>query len=164
LVTISCDRPNGFNIAYGTTLTERFDAAQKKLPEPPPALRGPNKDGYAGTPTFVIDSDKEKMTIIWAELPEDAASRKKAKELNIAQFPAPAATDANVVLFFHDQISAVEVEPWSIMTYSFFPTLGTAFIGQQAMQPGSKNIAQLATAAHCEFSWANPNDDPRQKH
>jgi hypothetical protein len=30
LVTISCDKPNGFNIAYRTTITERFDARQKK--------------------------------------------------------------------------------------------------------------------------------------
>ena len=49
-----------------------------------------------------------------------------------------------------------EAEPWSIMTYSFFPTVGKAFIGQQFMDLGSKNIRQLATFAHCEFSWNNP--------
>jgi hypothetical protein len=40
LVTISCDKPKGFNIAYGTTLVERADAREKKQPEPPPKLRG----------------------------------------------------------------------------------------------------------------------------
>jgi hypothetical protein len=161
LVTISCDKPKGFNIAYGTTLVERADAREKKQPEPPPKLRGPTEDGYVGTPTFVIDSNKEKMTVIWAEPPEDVELRKRAKELNLPQLPPPPAAEATVVLFFSEQISAVEVEPWSITTYSFFPTLRTAFIGQQAMQPGSKSTTQLATFAHCEFSWTNANDHHR---
>jgi hypothetical protein len=67
------------------------------------------------------------------------------------------------VLFTDDQISAIEVDPWSIMTYSFFPMLGTAFIGQQAAELGTKNTAELATFAHCQFSWANPKDDPAKK-
>ena len=29
LVTIHCDQLKGFNIAYGTTLTERFEARKK---------------------------------------------------------------------------------------------------------------------------------------
>jgi hypothetical protein len=45
LVTISCDKPKGFNIAYGTTLKERFEARQKNQAEPPPTLRGPTEDG-----------------------------------------------------------------------------------------------------------------------
>ena len=162
LVTISCDKPNGFNIAYGTTLRERFEARQKNQAQPPPALIGPSMDGYSGKPTFVIDSNKTNMTVIWAELWEDVQLREQAKNLNIPQLPPPPATDATDVLFFIEQISAVKAEPWSIMTYSFFPTLGTAFIGQQAMRPGSKDTTQLATFARCEFSWTNPNDDPRK--
>jgi hypothetical protein len=83
LVTISCDKPNGFNIAYGTSFGQRLEAEQKKQPEPPPALTGPNKDGYVGTTSFIIDSNKERMTIIWAELPEDIKLRKQAKEHNL---------------------------------------------------------------------------------
>jgi hypothetical protein len=49
------------------------------------------------------------------------------------------------------------------MTYSFFPTIGTAFIGQQAMLLGLDGTKQAATFAHCEFSWTNPKDDPRNK-
>jgi hypothetical protein len=49
------------------------------------------------------------------------------------------------------------------MTYSFFPKIGTAFIGQQAMQPGTKSVMQIATFAHCQFSWTNPNNDPGKK-
>jgi hypothetical protein len=163
LVTISCDKPNGFNIRYGTTLQQRFEASQKKQPEPAPALSGPNKDGYLGTPTFVVDSNKKDMTIIWAELPEDVELRKQAKEQNLPMIPPTPATKGIVVMFMEDQISAVEVVPWSIMTYSFFPTLGTGFLGQQSMVPGIGDTTQMATFAHCEFSWSNPKDDPAKK-
>ena len=163
LVTISCDKPNGFSIGYGTTLIGRFEASKKNQPEPLPALRGPNKDGIAATPTFVIDSNKKKMTVVWAQLPGDVELSKRAKETNTPQPLPPSASDATVALFSRDQISAIEAEPWSITTYSFFPTLGTAFIGQQAMEPGVKNTTQLATFAHCEFSWTDPNDDPSKK-
>src|SRR5262249_5429574 len=54
LVTISCDKPNGFSIAYGASFFDRVEASQKTQPEPAPALKGPTKDGYSGTPTFVI--------------------------------------------------------------------------------------------------------------
>jgi hypothetical protein len=87
--------------------------------------------------------------------------RKRAKEENLPLLPSPPATDAIVVLFFDQQISAIKIEPWSIMTYSFFPTLGTAFIGQQAIQPGSKDTTNLATFAHCEFSWTNLKQSPQ---
>jgi hypothetical protein len=163
LVTISCEQPKGFDISYGTTLKERFEAEEKNRSEPPPTLRGPTEDGYLGTPTFVIDSNRRKMTVVWANLPKDEDRKKFEKKWNIPPLPPPPATDATVVLFFKEQISAIEVQAWSIMTYSFFPTLGTAFFGQQAFQPGSKETSQLAAFAHCEFSWTNPNDQPNQE-
>ena len=163
LVTISCEKPNGISIKYGTSLLEHLEDSKNNQPEPPPSLKEPTKDGYLATPTFVIDSNRKEMIVIWAELPEDAVLRKKSKELNLLTIPPPPATDATVVLFTDDQISAIEVDPWSIMTYSFFPMLGTAFIGQQAAELGTKNTAELATFAHCQFSWANPKDDPAKK-
>jgi hypothetical protein len=129
MLTISCDKPNGFNIAYGASFKERVEARREKQPEPPPSLKGPTQDAYTGKPTFIIDSNEKKMTIIWTELPEDVELRKKAKELNIPQMPPPPAIEANIVWFSKKQISAIEVGPWSIMTYSFYPTFGTAFIG-----------------------------------
>ena len=159
LLTISCDKPNGFNIAYGTTLTERVEAREKKQPVPLPALTGPTEDGMWGRQRSSSISNQKNMTVIWAELPEDVRLRKRANELNIPQLSPSAATDATVVLFWKEQISAIKVGPFSIVTYSFFPTLGTAFIGEQYMQPGSKNITQLATFAHCK-SWTSANDQP----
>jgi hypothetical protein len=157
LVTISCEKPTGFTIAYGVPLTDQADAAAKHQPEPAPALKGPITDGYLAKPTFVVDSDRKKVTIIWVEPPEEVEFRKLATQLNLPQLPPPPATDATIVSFFKEQISAIEAEPWSIMTYSFFPTVGKAFIGQQFIDLGSKNIRQLATFAHCEFSWNSPH-------
>ena len=162
LVTISCDKPNGVSIAYGASLQERVEAREKNQPEPPPALKEPTKNGYAALPTFFIDSNEKKMTVTWTKLPEDEA-KKVAKERDLLTIPPPPATEATVVLFTDDQISAIETDLWSIMTYSFFPKIGTAFIGQQAMQPGTKSVMQIATFAHCQFSWTNPNNDPGKK-
>ena len=162
-VTISCDKPNGVSIAYGASLQERLEAREKNQPEPPPALKEPTKNGYAALPTFFIDSNRKKMTVIWTKPPEDAEARKVDKERDLLTIPPPPATEATVVLFTDDQISAIETDLWSIMTYSFFPKIGTAFIGQQAMQPGTKSVMQIATFAHCQFSWTNPNNDPGKK-
>jgi hypothetical protein len=156
LLTISCEKPTGFSIAYGVSLTDQADAAAKHQPEPAPALKGPITDGYLAKPTFVIDSDRKKVTVIWAEPPEEAEFRKLAPQLNLPQLPPPPATDATIVSFFKEQISAIGAEPWSIMTYSFFPTVGKAFISQQFIDLGSKNVRQLATFTNCEFSWSSP--------
>ena len=160
LVTISCDKPNGVSIAYGASLQERLEAREKNQPEPPPALKEPTKNGHTALPTFFIDSNRKKLTVIWTKPPEDAEARKVDKERDLLTIPPPPATEATVV---DDQISAIETDLWSIMTYSFFPKIGTAFIGQQAMQPGTKSVMQIATFAHCQFSWTNPNNDPGKK-
>jgi hypothetical protein len=157
LVTISCDKPDGFNMTYGVSFGERVEASKNNLPEPTkPSLKGPNKDGYLGKPTFIIDTNRKDMTVVWSELPDDVKLRQQAKELGLPQMPPPPAANATVVLFFDEQISAVLVEPWSIMTFSFFPKLGTAFIGQQYSVAGLNRTAQMSVFAHCEFSWTNP--------
>lgn len=157
LVTVSCEKPTGFSITYGVALTDQADAAAKPQPEPAPTLKGPITDGYLTRPTFVIDSDRKKLTVLWAEPPEETEFRKLLPQLNLPQLPPPPGTDATIVSFFKEQISAIDARPWSIMTYSFFPTVGKAFIGQQFIDLGSKNIRQLATVTNCEFSWSNPH-------
>jgi hypothetical protein len=162
LVTISCEKPNGVSISYGTPLQERLEAKEKNQPEQPPTLKEPEKSGYAALPTFVIDSNKKKVTVIWSELPKDEEGKKGIERA--WTIPPPPATDATVVLFTDDQISAIEADLWSITTYSFFPKTGSAFIGQQATQPGTKNAIEVATFAHCQFSFSNQKDDPAKKH
>ena len=57
-----------------------------------------------------------------------------------------------MVLFTDDQISAIETDLWSIMTYSFFPKIGTAFIGQQAMRPETKSVTEISYSFACFLS------------
>ena len=78
---------------YGTSALEQYQAkqTQQKLK---PSLEGPTKDGYLGTPTFVVDANRKKMTVIWAELPKDIELRKRAKEEGLPVMPPPPATDA----------------------------------------------------------------------
>lgn len=157
LVTISCEKPEGVSTAYGVSLTDRMNApANSQSGKIEPSLKGPTKDGYRGKPTFVIDSDKKNITISWTELPEDAELQKQAKAAGLPQIPPVPAAEGTVVQFFTEQISAVQVDPWSIMTFSFFPKLGTTFISQQAIDLASKNTHQAALFAHCEFSWSRP--------
>jgi hypothetical protein len=104
-----------------------------------------------------IDSDRKKVTVMWAESPDDVEERKLRKELNLQPIPPPPATEAIIVSFMYEQISAIEAEPWSIMTYSFFPTFGTVFIGQQFFDVAQTNTRQMALFAHCQFSWTDPH-------
>jgi hypothetical protein len=157
LVTISCEKPEGVSMAYGVSLTERMNgSANSQSGKIEPSLKGPTKDGYRGKPTFVIDSNKKNITIAWTEFPEDPELQKQAKEAGLPQLPPVPAAEGTVVQFFAELISAVQVDPWSIMTFSFFPKLGTAFISQQAISLASKNTHQAALFAHCEFSWSRP--------
>ena len=157
LVTISCEKPEGVSMAYGVLLTDRMNApANSQSGKIEPSLKGPTKDGYRGKPTFVIDSDKKNITISWTALPEDAELQKQAKAAGLPQIPPVPAAEGTVVQFSTEQISAVQVDPWSTMTFSFFPKLGTTFISQQAIDLASKNTHQAALFAHCEFSWSRP--------
>jgi hypothetical protein len=157
LVTISCEKPEGVSMAYGVSLTDRVNAsANGQSGKIEPSLKGPTKDGYRGKPTFVIDSNKKNIAISWTQLPEDAELQKQAKETGLPQLPPVPAAEGTIVQFFTEQISAVQVDPWSIITFSFFPKLGTAFITQQAIDLASKNTHQAASFAHCTFFWSRP--------
>ena len=157
LVTISCEKPEGVSMAYGVLLTDRMNAAaDSQSGKIEPSLKGPTKDGYRGKPTFVIDSNKKTITISWTQFPEDAELQLQAKAAGLPQVPPAPAGEGTVVQFFTELISAVQVDPWSIMTFSFFPKLETAFISQQAISLASKNTHQAALFAHCEFSWSRP--------
>jgi hypothetical protein len=155
LVTISCHEPNGFSMSYGSSAQERVQAERHKKPEPKPHFTGPTKDGYLMNPTFIVDSSKKKLTVIWAESASDVELRKKSKELNLPPPSAPPpAVDADIIMFMPDQISALQVAPPNAVTmYSFFPKLGTAFFSTQASELNGKNTKQMSVFSACEFSW-----------
>jgi hypothetical protein len=152
LVTISCEKPEGVSMAYGVSLADRMNAPGKVEP----SLKGPTKDEYRGKPTFVIDSDKKNVLISWTEFPEDPELQKQAKESGLPHLPPVPSARGSIVEFFDEQISAVQAEPWSIMTFSFYPKLGIAFISQQAISLASKNTHQVASFTRCQFSWTRP--------
>jgi hypothetical protein len=157
LVTISCEKPEGVSMAYGISLAEHMNASgASQSGKVEPSLKGPTKDSYRGKPTFVIDTDKKNVAISWTEFPEDPELLKQAKEAGLPHLPPVPAARGNIVQFFDEQISAVQTESWSIMTFSFFPKLGIAFISQQAISLASKNTHQVASFARCEFSWTRP--------
>jgi len=157
MVTISCEKPEGVSMAYGVWLPDGMNTStSNQSGKIEPSLKGPTKDAYRGKPTFVIDSNKKNIAISWTELPEDPELQKQAKEAGLSQLPPVPTAEGTVVQFFTEQISAVQVDPWSILTFSFFPKLGTAFISQHAISLASKNTHQVASFAHCEFSWSRP--------
>src|SRR5262249_46031669 len=98
---------------------------------------------------------RKKITTVWNEVEEDAKLREQAKKLGL-QLPLPTVSDGVIVQFLPEQISAIQVTPWSITTFSFFPKMGKAFINQQFMDFGFHNAMQLSTFARCEFSWSDP--------
>jgi hypothetical protein len=150
LVTITCEKPNGFRMEYGTSA----EAATGSEPEKA-TLSGPTKDAYRGKPTFIVDPTRKNMIVIWNQSPEDAAWKKQAKDLfNLNSLSPVPAADAVIVAFSDEQISAVKVDAGSVMTYSLFPKSGTMFINQQYVQPGLKKTVQISAFASCEFSWA----------
>jgi len=156
LITISCKKPEGVSMAYGVSLDDRMNASASSQSKIEPSLKGPAKDAYRGKPTFVIDSNKKNISISWTELPEDVGLQKQARDAGLPQLPPVPVAEGTVVQFSSEQISAVQTAPWSIMTFSFFPNLGIAFISQQAINLASKNTHQVASFAHCEFSWSRP--------
>lgn len=156
LLTIACDEPKGTRMEYGASVQERVRAEIDKKTEPKPQLRGPTKDGYDMRPTFVVDSGKKKLTVTWAESAHDAKLRKDLKAANLPAPSLPPATEAKIVLFSPDHISALEViSPNAVTVYSFFPKLGSTFFTTQAHELSGKDTRQMSVFSVCQFSWSN---------
>ena len=156
LVTISCDTPKGSRMEYGVSSPERVQAEIGKNPAPKPHLKGPMADGYLTRPTFIVDSTKKKLTVIWSESEADLKQKEESKKLGVPYCCSPPpATDAEVAIFTPDQISALQITvPNDVTVYSFFPKLGTAFITSQGIDAWKKNADVLSFFATCEFSWS----------
>lgn len=140
---------------YGASLHERARAEIDKKPESKPQLRGPIKNGYDMKPTFVVDSDRKRVTVTWAESEADAKARQYAKAKKLPYPSLLSATEATIILFTSDHIAAIQVHsPTGVTVYSFFPKLGTAFITTQGNQPSGKDTQQSAFFATCSYSWS----------
>jgi hypothetical protein len=157
LVTMSCSEPKGFRTEYGTSVREVVQAQKEQKPEPKPHLKGPAKDGYAMNPTFLVDSGKRKLTIIWSESAADAKAREEARELGMPyRFPPVVVSEAEIILFSPDQIAALRLRPPDgADLYTFFSKLGTAFLTSQGFNFRNKNTEQFSVFTTCEYSWTS---------
>lgn len=157
LLTASCSEPMGSSMEYGVSSFERVEAEVDKKSLPKPHFKTNKKDGFPRKPTFIIDSNKKKATIIWAESAADEKLIKQRKSLNLPPCNScspPPAVDVEIVMFTPDQITAIEVNYGAVDLYSLFPKLGTAFISEQHTEPSGKNSTQISTFAECEFVWS----------
>jgi hypothetical protein len=161
LLTISCDIPKGIKIAYGIPISEFLRPDTEKKGPPKAELRVPpqkgTSDGFTARPTFVIDSDKTKVTIVWSEAEGDLAQRAEAKRLGLPELPPYPAEQASIVKYAQDQIAALQISPPnSVLLYSFFPQFGIAYISSQGTAFGFKDTRQLAFFSFCSFAGTTP--------
>jgi hypothetical protein len=93
--------------------------------------------------------------VTWGESASDLALRKEARELHMRPpLPPPPATEASVLIFSADQISALEItSPVAVTIYSFCPKFGTAFFTTQSHDLSGEDTHQVSVISLCEFSW-----------
>ena len=140
LVTIECDAPTGQRFDFGPPPETWFN------PTPAVPQLTESRDRYTGVhPVFVIDSTSpNKMTVVWGDTQAGGVT------------PAPtAATEAAVLLFNTDQITAVEVDPHGVYMHSFFPKLGIGYFASHRhrdLMATTGTYAQSLTA-RCRFAF-----------
>ncbi len=153
MMTCTCDQPKGVRTEYGVSLNEYFDAHMEKRPEAKPSFKEPKPDAFINKPTFIVDSGKTKMTVVWSESDEDIKSRKESRKQGLPTVaPSQAAIEMNIVGYDENVITAIEERAFGATTYSLFPKLGMVFITSQGLGPNMNNAVQMSTFAFCEFS------------
>jgi hypothetical protein len=137
LVTITCDPPKGVSQRYGITDEDRMKTAHGV---PAPHLIPPEPDGYKGKPIFIVDSNKRKLTTLWA----DAQPNEEAREVPIIKY-SPL------------QITALDAHPGpngAVILYTFYPKLGILLWAMQYTPPLTDAADQSIFFAKCEYSWS----------
>jgi hypothetical protein len=159
LVTITCGPPKGLTQRYGVTASEAMKAASDHKPRPLDHLAAPINDDFNARPTFIVDSSRKKLTLIWAETAGEAAMREFAKEHGTVTEPDPA-REVPVIAYSPIVITAMDAHPGkngAVMLYSFYPKLGVLFVAQHYLDIEAAYAAQSAFFAKCQFSWSgNP--------
>jgi hypothetical protein len=148
LLTVQCEPPKGVREKYGLGLIiDRKPGAQ-------PTLQGPSPDGYQAKLTFLVDSEKKKLTVLWAEADVDRAFREEAKKQGLPTLPLPKAEQFDIVYQSPDVITSISYSTYlyGTVTYSVYPRLGAMFMSYQYLEPNLKNAVQSFFFAKCEFS------------
>jgi hypothetical protein len=151
LVTIACEAPKGQTENYGA-----ITAATSGKPPPPNKLSVAVPDGFNAKPTFIVDSSRKQLTMIWNDTPAELAMRDLAKSQGIKMQPEPA-RQLPVIGFSPIVITALDSHPGKnglVALYSFYPALGVMFVAQHYLDINAADAVQSSFVAKCEYSWS----------
>jgi hypothetical protein len=148
LLTVQCEAPKGVREKYGLGM------AMDRKPNSQPTLQGPSPDGYQEKLTFLVDSTKKKLTVLWAEADVDRKDREEAKKHGLPTLPPPHAEQFDIVSESPDVIVSISFSTYlyGTVTYSLYPKLGAMFMSYQYLETDGKNAVQSLFFAKCEFS------------
>lgn len=135
-----------------------MDAASEHRPRPANHLSVAISDGFNSKPTFVVDSSRKKLTLVWADTAGEAATREFAKEHGTEMKPEPA-RDVPVIAYSPIVITAMDAHPGkngAVALYSLYPKLGVMFVAQHYLDINAADAVQSAFVAKCEFAWSGP--------
>jgi hypothetical protein len=155
LVTITCAQPKGLSQYYGIAARDREKAASEHK-QPENHLSEPDKDGFNAKPTFIVDSNRKKLTLLWAESAGETALRQWSKNLGTQWDPDPA-RDLAVIAYSPLVITAMDAHPGpngSVDLYSFYPKLGIVYMARHYLDIMGAEATQSAFSAKCEFTWS----------
>jgi hypothetical protein len=79
LVTITCQMPKGIGQDYGPTMWARIQADTAHKPPPSKDSFGTHDAQLGVAETFIIDSNKKRVTRLWVDSLEDKKLREEAK-------------------------------------------------------------------------------------
>jgi hypothetical protein len=156
LLTISCPAPRGTSVLYGVSNLADMKAGIDHTPRPAPTYRS-TPDELLFKPTFVLDSNKKNITVVYAEREKDVKLRESTTEVGAIPPSLPAAESVDVLLYTRSLISATKVSFWGVTLYSFYPELGSVFITTQGIDTYLKDGSQVSTFATCTFTWSGPH-------
>jgi hypothetical protein len=153
LVTIRCDPPKGRSQFFGVTAAEKVQAAGGK--SQPANHLSSVMDGMNASPTFIVDEDSKRLTLIWATTAGEAALTKLAQEYGQTWHPDPA-REIQVLNASPLVITALDSHPGlngAVFLYSFYPKLGALFVSQHYLDINGGSALQAAFFAKCDFAW-----------
>lgn len=133
LVTIACEAPKGQTQNYGVAM-----APTQTKPNTPNHLSVAIPDGFNARPTFVVDSSRKKLTLLWSD-------------------PKETAREVPVIAYSPLVITAMDAHPGkngAVLLYSFYPQLGVMFVAQHYLDINAADAVQSAFVAKCEFRWS----------
>jgi hypothetical protein len=138
VVTISCDGLKGTVRDYGVPATERMKAASEHKAVPQDRLSAPYNDGWSEKVTFIVDSSRASLTMLWTN-------------------PTEPAREIPVLAFSPQVITAMEHHTGfngAADLYSFYPKLGVVFFSRHYLDPGGADATQSSFFGKCQFTWS----------